>query len=177
VVSGNQPLQGIGATAFWVGFEKSGGPDTVRGVLWESGDGNMRNSLGNPVGSAHVSLAGEDNLIYRDPDLDTIGMVGSGGGRYSFRLSDFAPADLLDGGLGRKADDGTWTWTQFGALPPGSHEIKLELAPGDSSWASAVMSDGWVAVLAVNHVKSEHAEVVTSVSYTDAAGTQVRYPK
>lgn len=174
---GEQPLQGIGATAFWVGFEKAGGPDTVRGVIWEGGDGTVRDSLGTEAGTARVPLDGDEYLIYRDPALDSMGIIPSRGGRYSFRISDYKPSNLLAGGTGRKADDGTWTWVQFGTLPPGSRDIKVELAPGDGEWSSAVMSDGYVALVAINHSKSKGGNIVTSISYIDANGKLVHYPK
>ncbi len=179
VVSGEQPLDGIGATAFWVGFEKAGGSDTVRGVIWEGGDGAVRDSLGTEAGSARVPLDGDEYLIYRDPALDSLGIMASrgGGGRYSFRISDYKPSDLLAGGMGRKADDGTWTWVQFGTLPPGSHDIKVGLDSGEGEWSSAVMSDGYVVLMAINHSKSKGGNIVTSISYIDANGKLVHYPK
>jgi hypothetical protein len=178
VLSGDLPLEGIGATAYWLGFEQSGGPNAVRGLIWERDDGTIYDSLGNEVGSARVPLEGDEYMIYRDSALDTIGLMPTlQGGNYSFRLRDNGPAPLLDGGMGRQADDGTWTWTQFGALPPGSHDISLELASLDGSWATAVLSDGWVAVLAINHVKSEDGKIIRSISYTEANGKQVHYPK
>ncbi|HEY3407152.1 MAG TPA: hypothetical protein VGK53_03160 [Propionicimonas sp.] len=177
-VTDRQPLTGIDATAFLVGFIKAGGPDTVRGFIWRGADGMVVDSLGNNVPNAEITLDDNSYLIYRDAELDVVGIVPrQGDGGYNVRMRDSSPGDLLGGGMGRQGEDGIWTWTTLGVLPAGSHDIKVNLAPGDGSWASGVMSDGSVAVLASNHAKSEHGKVVTSFSYTDANGKRVSYPK
>ena len=137
----------------------------------------VHDSLGNVVPSAEIALGGDSYLIYRDVALDASGIVPRKGGGFAFRVRDLTPVGLLDGGMGRQDDDGTWTWACLGILPPGAHEITLVLAPGDGTWASTVLSDGTVAVLAVNHAKTDRAKVVISVSYREANGTLVSLPK
>ena len=176
-VTYTEPLTGINATAYLTGYLKSGELNLLRGFLWEGTDGVVHDSLGNVVPSAEIALSGDTYLIYRDVALDVGGVAPRQGGGFAFHVRDLTPGDLLDGGLGRQDDDGTWTWARFGCLPPGAHDITVELAPGDGSWASAVLSDGTVAVLAVNHSKSDRAKVVTSISYRDANGKLVLLPK
>lgn len=169
-----QPLTGINATAHLTGLLGSGGPDKVRGFLWRGVDGVAQDSLGNVVPSTEIALKDDTYWIYRDAAWDTIGIVPrDDGGAYSFRISDVKAGQLVDGGMGRKVDGGKWSWTQFGALPPGAHDLKLVLADPDGDWGSATLSDGWVVVVA--HATSKTNSVITSVSYTGADGKLVSY--
>jgi len=164
-----EPLTGINATAYLTGYIQSGGPDTVRGFLWRGADGAAQDSLGNVVPSADVALKDDTYWIYRDAALDTIGVVPKkGGGAYSFNLSDLTAKNMVHGGMGNRVNGGKWSWTQFGALPPGAHDIKVVLADPDGEWSSATLSDGWVAVVA--HAIAKTTDVITSISYTGADG-------
>jgi hypothetical protein len=169
-----EPLNGINATAYLTGYIQSGGPDTVRGFLWRGADGAAQDSLGNVVPSADVALKDDTYWIYRDAALDTIGVVPKeGGGSYSFRLSDLTAKNMVHGGMGNRVNGGKWSWTQFGALPPGAHNIKVVLADPDGEWSSATLSDGWVAVVA--HAVAKTTDVITSISYTSADGRVVTF--
>ena len=164
-----EPLTGINATAYLTGYIQSGGPDTVRGFLWRGADGAAQDSLGNVVPSADVALKDDTYWIYRDAALDTIGVVPKeGGGAYSFNLSDLTAKNMVHGGMGNRVNGGKWSWTQFGALPPGAHDIKVVLADPGGEWSSATLSDGWVAVAA--HAIAKTTDVITSISYTGADG-------
>jgi hypothetical protein len=170
----HQPLIGINATAYLTGYIESGGPDTVRGFLWRGADGAAQDSLGNVVPSADVALKDDTYWIYRDAALDTIGVVPKkAGGAYSFRLSDLMGKNMVHGGMGNRANGGKWSWTQFGSLPPGAHDIKVVLADPDGDWGSATLNDGWVAVVA--HATAKTTDVITSISYTGADGRVMTY--
>ena len=78
----------------------------------------------------------------------------------------------MDGGISRNADGGKRSWTHFGALPPGAHDLTLVLADPDGDWGSATLSDGWVVVVAHSTAKTSG---ITSVSYTGADGDVVTY--
>jgi len=169
-----EPLTGINATAYLTGYIQSGGPDTVRGFLWRGADGAAQDSLGNVVPSADVALKDDTYWIYRDAALDTIGVVPKkGGGAYSFNLSDLTAKNMVHGGMGNRVNGGKWSWTQFGALPPGAHDIKVVLADPGGEWSSATLSDGWVAVAA--HAIAKTTDVITSISYTGADGRAVTF--
>jgi hypothetical protein len=169
-----EPLTGINATAYLTGYVESGGPDTVRGFLWRGADGAAQDSLGNVVPSADVVLKDDTYWIYRDAALDTIGVVPKeGGGAYSFNLSDLTAKNMVHGGMGNRVNGGKWSWTQFGALPPGAHDIKVVLADPGGEWSSATLSDGWVAVAA--HAIAKTTDVITSISYTGADGRAVTF--
>ena len=169
-----EPLTGINATAYLTGYIQSGGPDTVRGFLWRGADGAAQDSLGNVVPSADVVLKDDTYWIYRDAALDTIGVVPKkGGGAYSFNLSDLTAKNMVHGGMGNRVNGGKWSWTQFGALPPGAHDIKVVLADPDGEWSSATLSDGWVAVVA--HAIAKTTDVITSIGYTGADGRAVTF--
>ena len=171
-VTDQKPLTGINATVYLTGYIESGGPDTVRGFLWRGADGVAQDSLGNVVPSAEITLQDDTYWIYRDAGLDTLGLVPQrGGGAYSFRISDAQPDDLVHGGMGNKANDGRWSWTQIGSLPPGAHDISLVLADPGGDWGSATLSDGWVVVLA--HATAKTTHVITSITYTGADGKVV----
>ncbi|MGV8910688.1 MAG: hypothetical protein ACOH1Y_17055 [Propionicimonas sp.] len=168
-----QPLTGINATAHLTGLLGSGGPDKVRGFLWRGADGVAHDSLGNVVPSTEIALKDDTYWIYRDAALDVLGIdPKQGGGSYGFRISDVKPGQLVDGGMGEKADGGKWSWTNFGALPPGAHDLKLVLDDPVGDWGSATLSDGWVVVVAHATAKTRG---ITSVSYTGADGNVVTY--
>jgi hypothetical protein len=171
-VTDQQPLTGINATAYLIGYIEAGGPDTVRGFLWHGTDGVVQDSLGNLVPSAEVVLADDTYWVYRDTALDLMGIEPrKEGNGYSFRLSDVKAGDLVHGGIGSRPDKGEWTWTQFGTLPPGAHDLKVVLAQPGAEWGSATLSDGWVFVVA--HAVTTKTKVITSLTYTDADGKVV----
>lgn len=169
-----QPLTGINATAYLTGFLGSGGSEKLRGFLWRGIDGVAHDSLGNIVPSAEVSLATDTYWVYRDAALDVMGIVPEKeGGSYSLRLSDVKAGDLVHGGIGTRPETGGWSWTQFGTLPPGAHDIEVELAVPGGEWTSATLPDGWVFVLA--RAQTDKTSVIWSISYTDAAGKRVAH--
>jgi hypothetical protein len=171
-IGDHSPLVGINATAYLTGFIQSGGPDTVRGFLWRGTDGVVHDSLGNAVPSAEIALADDTYFVYRDAPLDIMGIdPKKEGGGYSFRLSDVGAGDLVHGGMGTRPDKGVWTWTQFGTLPPGAHDIKVVMADPAGEWGSATLSDGWVFVAA--YAQTEASNVIRSISYTGADGKVV----
>lgn len=175
VTSDHAPLDGIGGTAFWMRFEQAGGADSLHGFLWERTDGVVRDSLGNDASSARIRLGAEDHLVYRDEALDVIGVVPASGGGYSFRISDTKPGDLVEGGLGSKRDGDVWVWMNFGALPPGSSDLTVELGATDGEWGTAASADGWVFVAAVVRSDQKDIQVISKLSYTDADGKRVTF--
>jgi hypothetical protein len=173
----SQPLDGIGATAFWVGFPEAGAPADLRGFVWQGSDGEFHDSLGSTVPSARIALKGEEYLVYRDAELDVMQVVRASGGSWGLRISDLHLDDLLGGGAGKRDASGTATWMVMGALPPGIHDLSLTLAPGDGEWAAQVLSDGYTVILAVNTSNSADGDVVRSLTYTDASGKVVHLPR
>lgn len=174
VSSDTQPIEGLGASAFWLNYEQVNGSDSIRGLIWQRADGVIRDSLGRDVPNALISLNDQDYLVYRDLGLDTVGIVPSkDGGRYSTRISDTAPNSLIYGGLGTKAGSGTWNWTQYGFLPPGSHDILVEMSTTGGDWGWGTLDDGWVAFVA--HATTRSTDVIKSVTYTNADGKVVTY--
>lgn len=169
VYSGQQALVGIGATAFWEYFEESGGPGTIRGLVWQRPDGAVRDTEGDTVPSATVAFADTSCLVYRDVALDVFGIRPRDGGGYTTAVG--KPSGMLHGGVGRK-DGSTWTWTQAGVLPAGSSDISVTLVGADGAWGSAPMTDGSVAVVAMVR-GTDKGDIVKSLSYTDASGTRV----
>lgn len=172
-------LSGIGATVFFRVFEEPGGADTIRGFIWQRLDGQVRDSLGNSVPTARVTVGGEAYLIYRDDDLDSLAYreIATGSGMFGIRLSTYDEADLVRGGSGWGGvdDDPTWHWVQFGSLPAGAHDVKVELAQPTGDWATAEFDDGLVALLAIVTSDEQHSEVIASLSYVNAAGETVSY--
>ncbi len=178
IYSNRQGIAGVGMTAFWAYFEEADGPGRSTGFLWETVDGVVRDSAGKTTPSARIALSDRSFIVYRDEDQNTMGIRVSGdGSSYSNRISDSKPGDLVKGGLGRKNDDGTWEWTQYGVLPAGAHDVKLELSDADGEWGSATMGDGRVAVVANSPRKSDTADVIQSISYSDADGKVVTFGK
>ena len=124
--------------------------------------------------NAEIALKDDSYWVCRDAALDTMGIVPQkDGGGYSFRISDAKADDLVHGGMGNTATGRTWSWTQLGALPPGSHDIKVVVAGSDGDWGAATLSDGWVVILA--HATAKTTDVITSVAYTGADGRVVPY--
>jgi hypothetical protein len=172
----SQELAGIGASAMWTYFEESGGPGSVQGVIWRTADGTVRDSLGNSVPSATITLSNDTYLVYQDADLDYLGIdPGQDGGRYGSQIPEVS--DILHGGFGTRTNDGEWIWHQAAVLPAGAHDLELTLGKGDAEWGSAVLDDGSVAVVAELRGVSEPGNVVRSLSYTDASGERVTVRK
>ncbi|HEY3337510.1 MAG TPA: hypothetical protein VGK18_03320 [Propionicimonas sp.] len=178
IYSNQQEITGVGMTAFWAYFEEADGPGWSKGFLWQTVDGAIGDSSGKSVPGAQVVLKDRSFVVYRDEDLDVVGIRATGDGNsYSNRISDSKPADLVQGGLGRSNGDGTWDWTQYGVLPAGAHDISVELSDPDGEWASAAMSDGRIAVVANSPRRADTTDVIRSISYSDAAGKLVTYRK
>jgi len=178
VYSNRQVIAGVGMTAFWGYFEEADGPGRSSGFIWETVDGVVHDSSGKIAPSARIALRDRNFLIYRDEDQDRVGIKASGdGSSYSTRISDSKPADLVQGGLGRRNDDGTWEWTQYGVLPPGARDIQLELSDPGGEWGSATMNDGRVAVVANSRHRADTSDVIRSIAYSDAHGNVVTYRK
>lgn len=175
VHSATRPIVGIGGTAFWFRFNEAGAFNSIRGFLWEDADGVVRDSLGSDVPSVRIALKHDDYLVYRDPGLDTFGIVPtSDDGMYSYRISELKPKDLVYGSVGSRGGSGTGGRTQFGALPPGAHDIQVDLTVAGGEWNSAALSDGWVILVAHATTKGD-PEVIRTITYTDASGTVVTY--
>jgi hypothetical protein len=179
---GVQSLSGIGASAFFRLFEESGGSATIRGFIWQRLDGEVRDSLGNTVPTARVTVDGDDYLLYRDDDLDVMGYreTSNGTGMFGIRLSTFQEANLVHGGSGWGDDlkpDSTWHWVQFGFLPVGAHDVSVDLVQPKGDWGVAEFDDGSLGLLAIVTSDEEHSDVIASLSYVNAAGETVSYGK
>lgn len=174
---GEQPLAGIGGTAFWRYFSTAGGPDAIRGLVWQGGDGVVRDSRGATVPSVSFVLRSTAMLVYRDAGLDMFGVRGPRPNEaLSMRLSDLKEADIVGGGLGGgHQEDGLWIWDQFGLLPPGAHDVTATLAGTDGAWTTATLADGWVVVAGETRNPTDTRVVFTSLSYVNADGKRVSY--
>jgi hypothetical protein len=173
----SQPIEGIGATAFWVYFEEAAS-DSVTGIIWEGSDQVIRDSTGNVVPSARFELRDGKYVVYRDVALNRLGVKSdSPAGEIATELSDPDPSFLVHGGFGTKPEGKDWIWSQAGVLPPGTRDVKVELAAMDGDWAVATLDDGWVALVAWVRTPADAANVITSLSFTDAKGRLQHYPK
>jgi len=141
--------------------------------LWVDASGAVRHADSSPVASGRIVLDGTECLVYRDDRSGHLG-VWSRVISFSFALSDYHDADLLDGGMGTEKDSVASEW-QLGVLPTGAHDVRLVLSKPSGAWGTATLADGAVVVLAT--VPGEPHHVITSFSYLTSAGALVRYPR
>lgn len=182
-VSDTKVLPGTGLTAHVAAFEH-GVADPAKGaqVIWQAADWVLHSTSGAEVPSEVAMLGTEQVRVFRSVEAGSMGLWGRGElGGTSTKIDDWAPSDLVGGGLGHGQDEpnAQWTWVKFAALPPGTTDVQLTLNPDATStqWKAVTLSDGWVMVIAVAHGSEKLGPVVVSADYVDPSGKAVHLGK
>jgi hypothetical protein len=162
-------------TAVLVVFDKPAEASDLAGFVWQAADGTLVDSLGDAVPSATVEAAGQQATLYLDPTLNLMG----------YRLSDGASASLNPDSPGwhayprlqfydRSGVDQRTRWVLADVLPSGAHDLKIDLAP-DAHWSTVELAGRTGYVIVSESART--TQPVRSLSYVDAAGKRVVWPK
>jgi hypothetical protein len=178
-VSDTKVIPGARLSALVTVFERGvADPAKGAGVIWQTADGSLHSTSGAEVPSEVAMLGTEQVRVFRSVEVGSMGLWGRGElGGTNTKIDEWAPSDLVGGGLGHGQDEpnAQWTWVKFAALPPGSTDVQLTLNPQATStqWKTVTLSDGWVMVIAVAHGGEKLNPVVISADYVDPSGKAV----
>jgi hypothetical protein len=161
-------------TAVLLVFDKPAESADLAGFVWQAADGTLVDSLGDAVPATTMDAAGQQVTLFLDPTLNLMG----------FRRSDGASASLhpdLPGSAyprlqfyDRSGADQRTRWMLADVLPSGAHDLRIDLAPG-AHWTPVELAGrtGYVIVSESDRT----AQPVRSLSYVDAEGKRVAWPK
>jgi hypothetical protein len=159
-------------TAAILVFDEPRQASDVAGFLWEAADGSLVNSFGDPVRTAQATVAGQRIELYWDPTLKQLGIRTDGGPSLQTHADLEKPYAYPRLQSRKELMDGRTVAVLADLLPPGAHDLRVDLAAPDDDWTAVELGGrtGYVIVAGDNRP-------IGSLSYTDAAGRTVVWRK
>lgn len=165
------PLPGTDYKAYALKFDNPLDVETYRDTIWmdDTGSGIVRNAMGSTLPS--LKLAGTDTF-WVDREAGQMGVFIKDGGS----TKPIGTGLTTTMGYGQKAEGGLWSWRSVTLLPAGARNIDFTWT-GDETHSKVTVEplssgEGIVAFADGSAVGTSTGPIVTTVTWTDKAGTR-----
>ena len=167
VSTGHAVLPSLNLTAYLLLVE-GGEPSPVSDLIWQDEGGTVHTGTGATLPSAYVNFEGHRATFYLDQQTKHFGLHSSEGN--SWGTLDEGTHFLPD--MGATETNGRWVRFGYGLLPPGARDPELLLDHPSAKWIQLPLGDRVLIVIA-GETADEKADLVTSITFTDASGVRV----